>query len=1841
MSTDFDSFSNRGEYLSAHYFAEQLGQDLKKGLLATWTVREGDEKDPRPTPREMLRALRGTYLSEEYRNFFAERAKLDAEDDADENSAAAGARLNTYDDGDWRERLSAWHDKVLAALGFTGAAERRQLTVHRAGREHTVATAWHGDGVVALECGWAAGNDTALDADGPGRLQHPLRVSGSETYESGQSLATWLFQSELGEPGGEPPRFVLLLCGGVIVLADRQVWGEGRFLAANLDAALERNDRKQGGELATIAALFSHELLSPAEDGKGPGIDALVKASRDNAVGVSGELREGLQRSVEIIANEVLARLKQAGIEPRQIEDPKLPFAKELTRESLRYLYRILFLLYAEARPELGILPADDGTYEAGYSVARLRELVERDEQLVEEEARNGHHLFASLDVLFNKVNRGHRPYGTEPDDDLPDDDEETRKLKAKRRSEDRGLRFEPLRSELFEPKSIRLIGRGVLDPRSDEDTDPKWLDLRLRNHALHEVLRLLTMKKARRRGERGGFISYRNLGINQLGAVYEGLMSYTGIIAEEELCEVAKGGDPEKGSWLVPAHRLKEYLEKTWVEYDEHDAVKGLRGPKKYKVGEFVYRLAGRDRETSASYYTPESLTKVTVELALKHLLDQERDENGEVVRTRASELLKYKICEPALGSGAFLNEAINQVAEEYLRRRQDELGVSLPASSALTEKQRVKAYVALHNAYGVDLNATGVELAEVSLWLNTMHPGMRAPWFGLHLRRGNSLIGGRRAVYAGEDVVSPAKAWLAAKNTLAPTSLPFLKDGEPQPLPADAVHQFLLPSPGWAAVTGSKEAKELAKDEVARLAAWKKGILQRPKRSTAHLNKDGTPKLDKAGRPRREASSQFTRLRDAAKRAEFLWSLVIKRMRLSEAAIARKIDVWGAEPGDPEYGFLRTAAGAVPKEQVMADLFEATETPYWRLKKVMDAWCALWFWPADKASLLDGTDGAYDDTVPAVASADALGGLLGVPLIGGDATGRGEDSEGSTAAVPEPRFTEQTMLFASGPTQETLVSATAEDEPLIALQAVEASGQSRHGAPKQSKQRTWRDTIPLVKLDDWLDFLEALLGTVDPDEQNLVTEFDNLDALKDFEKNLPHLMGMDLADPETRFPWMHTVTNIAEEQGFLHWELDFALVFAQGGGFDLQVGNPPWVRPDWKEDTVLAEFDPWFALMAQAGDERDSRRSAEILRPEVRSYVLSQVTNTHSTADFLKTPQTYPLISGSRPDLYRGFMCQTWRHASQNSVIGLVHPDTHFEGSSGGPLRKMAYRRLRVHGSFINGGNWAFEASRTLEFGVHIYASELESINFAHLSHLYSASTFYNSFLHDGNGELPRIKHHGKWDTRPHSERIVHVTPELLTVWKSLSGDKSGELDNTPLRYPVSSAENSALLALASVDRRLGEQNIDGGFNETTAERSGIIREEISEVSEWSDVILKGPQIGVATPIAKQPPRMKNNDQPWYLPNLPDDAVPSTVYVRATETESDFLANQKRWLDQRKLRCLKALTRQEVAAWFADHSTLEKALNVQEVDRNSIEGLDDETYAALLEKIAKRPYSEYYRLAWREMIPDNGERSLFAAIIPPGPTHIHAVRSMPMEDNRLTALQSGFWASLVLDYYLRATGRAHLDVTDAQFMPFAHPAHPLAQALLLRTLRLNCLTAAYQDLWNELYSTSWRESETWACSWPRLAPLNDVRDTWDGATPLRSEYARRAALVEIDALVAVWLNISADGLIAAYQSRYGTMGDYEEDMHFDTLGDRITSRFEAYGNKQARAGRKKAFEQLEAYLANPEINPAPDGYTAPFYKAEREKEMREAHAYFQKRLDEAVARGEWDPVKQEVPSQ
>ncbi|MEU4951688.1 hypothetical protein [Streptomyces lavendulae] len=1576
--------------------------------------------------------------------------------------------------------------------------------------------------------------------------------------------------------------------------------------------------------------MFSFEMLRPGENDQSRAIDALLKSSSANAAGVSGDVRHGLQRSVEIIANEVLQRMAEPknDVTPTDIESPKIPFARELTRESLRYLYRILFLLYAEARPELGILPADDGSYDAGYSMARLRELVERDEELVEEEARNGFHLYESLSVLFNKVNFGHRAYGTEDDDDQPGDDAATLKAKAARRSEDRGLRFEPLRSELFEPTAVRLIGRNVVDPRSDEDSDPRWLDLRLRNSALHEVLRLLTMKRGKR-GERGGFISYRNLGIDQLGSVYEGLMSYTGRIAEEELCEVAKGGDPEKGSWLIPSRKQDQYPDKTLVHYGEEDARKNLRGVKKYEKGSFVYRLAGRDRETSASYYTPESLRQVTVELTLKHRLDQERDAAGNVIKTRASELLKYKICEPALGSGAFLNEAINQVAEEYLRRRQEERKTSIPTADALTEKQKVKAYIALHNAYGVDLNRTGVELAEVSLWLNTMHPGMRAPWFGLHLRRGNSLIGARRAVFAADDVTD--KEWLKAKGALAPTPLPFLNSGKPQHLPEDSVHQFLLPSPGWAAVTGSKEAKELAKEGVEQLTAWKKGILQRPKRSTAHLNKDGSPKLNlKTKEPKPEAPSQFTRLRDAARRAEFLWALVVKRMELSEQAIARRIDVWGASPDDPEYDFLQRPEHAMPKEKVLEDLFNAADTPYWRLKKIMDAWCALWFWPADKAGLLDGTASEYAVHSAVTEVGDLTMVLEGAPLPMERPAAPDTPREEAAPEKAVPRFVEATALFSLGPEQTSIadLELTA-DSGVVEMQEVRPKGGVKPVAPK-SNTHARRSLVPLQDLEDWLEFLEAMLGTSDVPEGTLIDRFTSLDELKSYEETLPGFMGMDASNPEDRFPWLREVRDIADEQGFLHWELEFALVFAHGGGFDLQVGNPPWVRPDWNESIVLAEKDPWFALSERAtNSEKRTRRQAEVSIQTSRQYLIQELTSTSAVATFLSSPSTYPLLDGTRPDFYRAFMCQTWSHSSPHGTIGLVHPDTHFTGEREAPLREASYRRLRIHGDFVNAGQRFFPrpVGDTAHFGVHIYGDTSE-IDFEHLSWLVSVDAFRLSPVHDNSGEVPGIRYrNGEFDERPHASRVVRVNRDLLKVWQRFLGEHEGPVEQARLLFPVSTGEAAAIAALADYPVRTSAftPQFSMGYVEGGESTSQVIDRNVTtspdgheyQPKSWREVIMKGTQLSIATPIFKRHDANSNDPYGTNLVNLDPKFIPSTPYVR-TET-AGFLTSQDRWVDYQYLARLQV-----------NPKALARAKSQQALFDSEAPSIE-----SLLRDRSLRRYATFYRMAWRRQIATNTERALYAAVIPPGATHLDGVNSLAMPSRYETVLMAGFWAALPLDYFLRATGRSDLRPKGAKAMPAPNLGHPLASALLLRTLRLNCLTHAYADLWSDLYDPTWPAYEPWAGEWPGLQPLHDVSSDWRPETPLRSERARRSALVEIDALVAVWLGMDADALIAAYRGRFPVLQKYESVTWFDSEGWKIAGNARTIGQRQT----KESWAQFEAYRADPANAPVPEGYTAPFHKAEREGEMRAAHAVFQKRLDDAVARGEWDPVKQEVP--
>jgi len=412
--------------------------------------------------------------------------------------------------------------------------------------------------------------------------------------------------------------------------------------------------------------------------------------------------------------------------------------------------------------------------------------------------------------------------------------------------------------------------------------------------------------------------------------------MAYKGFLATEELYEIDNDGDPDTGTWVIPVDRADEFADSVFVTEEGPD---GQERRVRYREGDFVFRLSGRDRQRSASYYSPEILTEFTV----RHTLDVYWEEHPDLT---AADILGPTVCEPALGSGAFLNEVINQLAARYLKAAQNERGETIDPDRYQLELQKAKAHFAINRAYGVDLNPTAVELAEVSLWLNCMYPGLRAPRFGARLRRGNSVIGARRATYTIDQVKKQPWKGTSSSPAVAPTEHPLhsVPLGE-----APGIHHFLLTGEGWGIAADAAELKGtggkrpqpgLAEDWSKAVRQWRKDI-------------HGTP-----------SKAQLDRLTALARRVEAAWATAARDTAQHLRAHDRTIDLWGAD-----------AAVLPDPGSATSTTFENPEGPAARLRLFMDAWCALWMWAPvngtalptfdrwlDAAELLLGQPGSAD---------------------------------------------------------------------------------------------------------------------------------------------------------------------------------------------------------------------------------------------------------------------------------------------------------------------------------------------------------------------------------------------------------------------------------------------------------------------------------------------------------------------------------------------------------------------------------------------------------------------------------------------------------------------------------------------------------------------------------------------------------------------------------------------------------------------------------------------------------------------------------------------------------------
>ncbi|WP_446664144.1 DNA methyltransferase [Flexivirga sp. B27] len=1573
------------DWISEHYFTTDAKKESFTGRVLERRA-EWDDEDV--STRSRFTAGRGE-LEADFVKLVEQGTEVDADSGDDERLSDAPALT-----GEQLDRVRDLYDRVTDILGFrtgqyTCVAEGPIEFITSANLESSKPLA-------ILAARPATTVEGLIDKHSPTLLTAWDRDEEDSIHSVSTALSTLMTQA-----GG--PDFALVIAGRWCLIAERERWPEGRWLAVDLQLVCERNDTRRGGEIDRALTCLDAASLAPDPSGDTWWATTLEESIK-HTVGVSKDLQEGVRDSIEIIAGEVVSRRRAQNLLP--LPDNK---AQPLAVQSLRYLYRILFLLYAEASPELQVLPVGAEEYDAGYGLNRLRDLALT--ELQTDRARRGTHLYDSLATLFRLVDQGHTPRG---DEQLPD-----------------GLTFNALRADLFAADATALID-----------------EVGLGNEAMLEVLRKLLLSKETAKKQRG-FISYVELGINQLGAVYEGLMSYTGSFAHEDLYEVAPGGDRSGGSWVVPIAQSGHLDAKDFVQETDPDT--GETRAVIHRRGSFVYRLSGRDRQRSASYYTPEVLTKFTVEQALAELLD-EGDE-----RTTADEVLRLTICEPALGSGAFAIEAVRQLAEQYLRRREKELGERIDPESRPAELQKVKAHIALHQVYGVDLNSTAVELAEVSLWLDTMAPGLQAPWFGLRLRRGNSLVGARRALYAAHRVKD--KSWLktapepeplnsrwsssatkervsrpgsdvAGLDTASASAPAYSTSAEPVVEPVETtsigtkIHHFLLPANGWgSAVDVPKSVRDLADPELLkRLKSWRTSIRKKP------------------------SAAQVKRLQNLAQRIEALWEFALRRLTIAEAESGRSIDLWGRD-AQPD-------RGAVTREQIEQSLADV-DGAYQRLRRVMDAWCALWYWPLTEAEVEPPT---LDQWI------DACRDLIGAAP---DAKRAGMDTFGSAT--------------------------------------------------------------------DW-----AELGVAE--ELDL-----NLNGAQPISRVLD------------KFPWLGVCQRVSHEQGFFHWELDFATVFARGG-FDLQVGNPPWVRPVVDVESLLADSDPWWAVTSKASEAaKRKRRENDLAESDVVAHVLDGSTEASVLGDVLSDSTVYPVLSG-QPDLYRAFMSQVWSHASSTGISALIHMESHFTDEKAATLRAESYRRLRRHWQFINELR-LFDIHHLVTYSVNVYGSP-RPIKFWHAVSLYHPDTVVRSFQHDGTGPEPGLKDEdGHFDQRPHRSRLQRIEESILRLWRDVLGSDSWAA--TPMVYTVNSAAERTLAQLAKASRVSSlELEFSAGWHERADRERGRFVSEWGK-AEWRDAILQGPHLHVSTPLYKEPNSTMRNNLDWSATDfeaLAADALPVTAYKPAGDRHV-YDSSYTHWGEDRV------------------------------------------------------PAPDFYRVAWRAMAANTGERTLISGLIPPGAAHINGVFSVGVPNRQLldlVALQACS-STLLSDFTLRAAPKSGIYLANFSRLPLVPLDHPLLRALIGRTLRLNCATDAYADLWTECWDN---ESATDA---PILERFDEhpIGPTWTADAPLRRAVDRRNAQVEIDALVALMLGVPVDDLCTIYRTQFAVLYGYDRrEYTFDANGRLVPNSVLAVWRKKA-----DAISEDERTAVHPGSGIAYT-YELPFATRDREADFRTAYAEFERRL-------------------
>jgi hypothetical protein len=456
-------------------------------------------------------------------------------------------------------------------------------------------------------------------------------------------------------------------------------------------------------------------------------LPALLAESRKRQAEVTNALADQVFEALEILLHGFEAAAERDGdalLRELQSQPGDPIYAGLLT-----VLLRLVFMLYAEDR---GLLPVDHPVYAAHYSVLALFEQLQNDAAAHPDAMARRFGAWSRLVATWRTIYLG-----------VHHDD----------------LHMPPREGDFFNPNT-----HPFLEGRHPGDSSPLHYEQHRERAAvrvpsvddrtIHLVLeRLLYLERQR--------LSYRALDVEQIGSVYEALMGYHVVrlpargvclkpqrarrvwLTAAELLTIPKA---QRADWLQdqaglakqPATKLAEAFNKTKTEDDALEvlAAARLKTTDVLAPGRLVLQ-PGSERRRTSSHYTPRSLTEPIVRKTLEPLL-------AAMGPAPASHrLLSLKICDPAMGSGAFLVEVVRYLGDQLVAAWTREGDLSRIADAHEDVVMHARRLVAQRCVYGVDKNRFAVDLARLSLWLVTLAKNLPFTFVDHALRHGDTLVG------------------------------------------------------------------------------------------------------------------------------------------------------------------------------------------------------------------------------------------------------------------------------------------------------------------------------------------------------------------------------------------------------------------------------------------------------------------------------------------------------------------------------------------------------------------------------------------------------------------------------------------------------------------------------------------------------------------------------------------------------------------------------------------------------------------------------------------------------------------------------------------------------------------------------------------------------------------------------------------------------------------------------------------------------------------------------------------------------------------------------------------